>query len=214
MVCLPCCTLVISDVDLFFYGLSEAQARAKMTVLFQRIKETLPDCRTQEEKPLVCRTPHTVTYLRKGERHLQCILRLHSCKQEVVEAFDVDACGLLYVLLRFFFSIFGPDYSFGAMLLNVVLLPAAILGFLLLSFVAIFQTDLRRMLAYSSVAQIGYIVAAVSLASQSGVTAGIVHIVNHGIIKAALFMSVGCILYQVGHTHSGRGKELALAKAV
>lgn len=109
----------------------------------------------------------------------------------------------LYVLLRFFFSIFGPDYSFGAMLLNVVLLPAAILGFLLLSFVAIFQTDLRRMLAYSSVAQIGYIVAAVCLASQSGVTAGIVHIINHGIIKTALFMSVGCILYQVGHTHSG-----------
>jgi len=108
----------------------------------------------------------------------------------------------LYVLLRFFFSIFGPNYSFGAMLLNVVLLPAAVAGFVLLSLVAIFQTDLRRMLAYSSVAQIGYIIAAFCLASQSGLTAGIVHIINHGIIKTALFMSVGCILYRVGHTHS------------
>ncbi len=108
----------------------------------------------------------------------------------------------LYVLLRFFFSIFGPDYSFGAMLLNVVLLPAAVAGFVLLSLVAIFQSDLRRMLAYSSVAQIGYIIAAFCLASQSGLTAGIVHIINHGIIKTALFMSVGCILYKVGHTHS------------
>ncbi len=109
----------------------------------------------------------------------------------------------LYVLLRFFFSIFGPNYSFGAMLLNVVLLPAAIVGFLLLSLVAIFQTDLRRMLAYSSVAQIGYIVAAFCLATQSGLTAGIVHIINHGIIKTALFMSVGCIIYRVGHAHIG-----------
>lgn len=108
----------------------------------------------------------------------------------------------LYVLLRFFFSIFGPDYSFGAMLLNVVLLPAAVAGFVLLSLVAIFQNDLRRMLAFSSVAQIGYIIAAFCLATQSGLTAGIVHIINHGIVKTALFMSVGCILYQVGHTHS------------
>lgn len=108
----------------------------------------------------------------------------------------------LYVLLRFFFSIFGPEYSFGSMLLNVVLLPAAVAGFILLSLVAIFQSDLRRMLAYSSVAQIGYIIAAFCLATQSGLTAGIVHIINHGIIKTALFLSVGCILYRVGHTHT------------
>ncbi len=108
----------------------------------------------------------------------------------------------LYVLLRFFFSIFGPDYSFGAMLLNVVLLPAAVAGFLLMSLVAIYQTDLRRMLAYSSVAQIGYIIAAFCIASQAGLTAGIVHIFNHALIKSALFMSVGCIIYQVGHAHS------------
>lgn len=114
----------------------------------------------------------------------------------------------LYVLLRFFFSIFGPNYSFGAMLLNVVLLPAAVAGFVLLSLVAIFQSDLRRMLAFSSVAQIGYIIAAFCLASQSGLTAGIVHIINHGIIKTILFMSVGCILYRVGHTHSNSLDDL------
>lgn len=108
----------------------------------------------------------------------------------------------LYVLLRFFYSIFGTNYSFGGMLLNVVLLPAAVAGFVLMSLVAIFQSDLRRMLAYSSVAQIGYIIAAFCLASQAGLTAGIVHIINHGVIKTALFMSVGCIIYRVGHSHS------------
>ncbi len=108
----------------------------------------------------------------------------------------------LYVLLRFFFSVFGKDYSFGQHLLNGVLLPAAVAGFVLMSLVAIFQNDLRRMLAYSSVAQVGYIVAGFSLATQSGLTAGIVHVVNHGMVKASLFMAVGCILYRVGHVHT------------
>jgi len=56
----------------------------------------------------------------------------------------------LYVLLRFMFDIFGADYSFSQMLLGGVLLPAAIIGFLLMSLVAIFQTDIRRLLAYSN----------------------------------------------------------------
>lgn len=107
----------------------------------------------------------------------------------------------LYVLLRFFYSMFGADYSFGTLVLNGVLLPAAVGGFLIMSLVAMFQTDLRRLLAFSSVAQIGYIVAGVALASQAGLTAAIVHVINHGVVKATLFMAVGCILYRVGHAH-------------
>lgn len=107
----------------------------------------------------------------------------------------------LYILVRMFFSIFGEEYSFGQLFLNWVLLPAAIAAFLTMSLVAIYQTDLRRMLAYSSVAQIGYILAGISLATQQGLTAAVVHMFNHGMIKAALFMAVGCILYRVGHTH-------------
>lgn len=108
----------------------------------------------------------------------------------------------IYVLLRFFFGIFGKDYSFGQLFLSGVLLPAAIAAFVLMSLVAVFQTDLRRMLAFSSVAQLGYIVAGISLASESGLTASIVHVVNHALTKATLFMAVGCILYRVGHTHA------------
>lgn len=107
----------------------------------------------------------------------------------------------LYVMIRFFYSIFGADYSFGTLFLNSVLLPAGILGFVLMSVVAVFQTDLRRMLAYSSVAQLGYIVSGIALASQSGVSAALVHMVNHGLVKATLFMAVGCILYRQSHVH-------------
>lgn len=108
----------------------------------------------------------------------------------------------LYVMLRFFYSIFGADYSFGQLFLNTILLPGAVAAFLLMSLVAVFQTDLRRMLAYSSVAQLGYMVAGISLATQAGLTAAIVHIVNHALIKSSLFMAVGCIIYRVGHAHA------------
>ena len=114
----------------------------------------------------------------------------------------------LYVLLRFFFSIFGAEFSFGQSVLSGIFLPAAVAGFTLMSLVAIFQTDLRRMLAYSSVAQLGYIVAGIALATQAGLTAGIVHIINHAFVKSALFMSVGCIIYQVGHAHRPSLDEL------
>ncbi len=104
----------------------------------------------------------------------------------------------LYLLLRFFFHVFGQDYSFGDMLLNYVLLPLSVIGFFVMSVVAIFPQDIRRMLAYSSIAQIGYIVAAISMETHAGLMAGIIHMVNHAFIKAALFMSVFCIIYRVG----------------
>ena len=107
----------------------------------------------------------------------------------------------LYLLLRFFFNVFGIQFSFGQMLLSYILLPAAIVGFLLMSIVAVYQTDIRRMLAYSSVAQIGYIVAAISLVTPLGISAGIVHIINHALIKASLFMVTGCLVYRLGHAH-------------
>jgi multicomponent Na+:H+ antiporter subunit D len=107
----------------------------------------------------------------------------------------------LYIFLRFFFHVFGGDYSFAQMLLGNILLPLAIVGFFVMSVVAIFQSDIRRLLAYSSIAQIGYIFAAVSMATEAGLTAGIIHIINHAFIKAALFVAVGCMVYRLGSAH-------------
>ena len=107
----------------------------------------------------------------------------------------------VYVLIRFMFDVFGTNYSFSQMLLSNVLMPMAVIGFILMSLVAIFQTDLRRLLAYSSIAQIAYIIAGISMATQAGLSAAMIHIVNHGLIKSALFMATGCILYRLGSVH-------------
>jgi multicomponent Na+:H+ antiporter subunit D len=106
----------------------------------------------------------------------------------------------LYVFLRFFFHVFGTEFSFAEMLLGEILLPLAVIGFLAMSMVAILQSDIRRLLAYSSIAQIGYILAVVGLATHEGIQAGVIHIINHAFIKSALFIAVGCIFYRLGST--------------
>jgi multicomponent Na+:H+ antiporter subunit D len=104
----------------------------------------------------------------------------------------------VYVLLRFFFTIFGAEFAFDAMQAGQFLLVLSVVATLVASVVALFQEDLKRMLAYSSVAQMGYVTLGVSLASEAGVTGGIVHLFNHALMKGALFMALGCLFLRTG----------------
>jgi multicomponent Na+:H+ antiporter subunit D len=104
----------------------------------------------------------------------------------------------IYVLIRVFFTIFGPAYSFDVMALDMVLMPLAIIAMFVGSTIAIFQLDVKRMLAYSSVAQIGYMILGISMASTLGVTGGLLHLFNHALIKGALFLTMGCVFYRLG----------------
>ena len=104
----------------------------------------------------------------------------------------------VYVLLRFFFTMFGISFSFNAMHVGEILMLLAVTAILIASLVAIFQDNIKRMLAWSSVAQIGYIILGISLATSAGVTAGMIHLFNHALIKCALFLAMGCIFLRLG----------------
>jgi len=104
----------------------------------------------------------------------------------------------LYVLLRFVFTVFTPDYSFIVLPLAAVLMVLAIAAMLAGSWIAMFQDNVKRMLAYSSVGQVGYMVLGVSLVTAVGTTAAFLHLFNHALMKAALFMAVGTMVYRVG----------------
>ncbi len=110
----------------------------------------------------------------------------------------------VYVMLRFFFTVFGVQFSFGTMNLDMVLLPLALLGITSASLVAIFQDNAKRMLAYSSVAQIAYMILGISLVSVLGLTASITHLFNHALMKGGLFMALGCVSFRVGTTKIDR----------
>lgn len=118
----------------------------------------------------------------------------------------------VYMLLRFFLTVFGAPFSFDVMGLDRVLAVLAATAVLSMSLVAIFQANVKRLLAYSSVAQIGYMILGLCLASVTGLTATLLHLFNHALMKGALFMALGCVAYRIGSVHidamAGLGKRM------
>jgi len=104
----------------------------------------------------------------------------------------------IYVLLRFIFSVFGPEFSFEILPMGEILMVLAVLAIFSGSMTAIFQNNIKRMMAYSSIAQIGYMVLGISFATLTGVTAGILHLFNHALMKGGLFLALGGIFYSTG----------------
>ncbi|WP_139839836.1 monovalent cation/H+ antiporter subunit D family protein [Oceanibacterium hippocampi] len=118
----------------------------------------------------------------------------------------------LYLLLRFSLTVFGPTFSFGKLPLNEILAVLAVAAFLIFSALAILQENVKRLLAYSSIAQVGYMVLGISFASVTGLTAGIVHLFNHALIKTGLFLCVACVAYRIGSVRitamAGLGRQM------
>lgn len=115
----------------------------------------------------------------------------------------------VYLLIRFIFTIFGVEFSFLHEPLASVLIPLAVIGLLSASTVSITQPNIKRMLAYSSVAQIGYIVLGLAMGTLTGLTAALLHMFNHGLMKGALFMALGAVAYRFGGTSIENMRGLA-----
>lgn len=114
-----------------------------------------------------------------------------------------------YVLARFLFNVFGSGTSVGKLHVEWVLLPLALVAMVFGAAAAVFEADVKRMLAFSSLSQIGYMVVGLSLISQSGVTGGIVHLLNHGLMKSGLFLALACIALRLGTTRMDHLRGLA-----
>jgi len=123
----------------------------------------------------------------------------------------------VYMLARFVYTVFGAPFAFDTMPLGQILMPFALLGIVVGSLVAIFQDDIKRMLAYSSVAQIGYMALGISFASETGLIATIVHLFNHALMKGALFLALAAVSLRLGKTDltamRGLGRRMPLTMA-
>ena len=118
----------------------------------------------------------------------------------------------IYLLIRFGYTVFGSDFVFIKYPTTEILASLAIIAIIVCSLVAIFQTNIKRLLAFSSLAQVGYIILGISLNNLNGLTAAIVHIFNHAISKGALFLAMGCVALVVGSVKikdmEGLGKKM------
>ena len=123
----------------------------------------------------------------------------------------------IYVFLRFTFTVWGADFVFETLNLDVFLVPLALMGIYVASIAAINQTNVKKLLAYSSVAQIGYMMLGIGFVSVAGLTGGIVHLFNHALMKGALFLVVGCVVLRIGSSDlddwKGLGKRMPVTMA-
>lgn len=121
----------------------------------------------------------------------------------------------VYLLIRIYFSVFGSGgLDFEGLPITEILVPFSLAAMFAASLIAVFEQNLKRMLAYSSVAQIGYITLGIGVATETALTGSLVHIVNHAIMKAALFMALGAVFYRVGTVRidqlAGIGRKMPL----
>ncbi len=102
---------------------------------------------------------------------------------------------ILYVIvgLKNFLGLSSNGFSF-----HYILCILGVITIVIPSFIAILQNDAKRLLAWSSIGQIGYIILAIAFGTSLGFAGGTFHILNHAIFKALLFLTVGAVEYRTG----------------
>ncbi len=96
----------------------------------------------------------------------------------------------MYVLIRLFFNVFGL-YTLPH--LQIVLYVLGGISMVLGALLATGQNDLKRLLAYSSISQMGYVIIAFGLGTPLGILGGLFHMMNHAVFKSLLFLTAGSI---------------------
>ena len=123
----------------------------------------------------------------------------------------------IYALIRVMFTVISPSYVIETVPVMSMLAWIAAVGILAGSVLAIAQYDIKRMLAYSSVSQIGYIVLGIGMANNIALTGGILHILSHSLMKVGFFMVAGAIIYRTGirniYQLKGMGKKMPFTMA-
>ncbi len=106
-----------------------------------------------------------------------------------------------YVLLRVMFFVFGVNIAARILPIADIITWLAAIAIIYGSILAIAQKEMKRMLAYSSVAQIGYIALGIGLANPLGIVGAVLHVLNHAFMKACLFLVAGNFRYKLKHSN-------------
>jgi multicomponent Na+:H+ antiporter subunit D len=99
----------------------------------------------------------------------------------------------VYAMTRIFFNVFGLTPA-----LSEVLMWTAMVSIIVAAMLALGQTDMKRMLAYSSISQVGYVVLGIGLGTPLGIAGGLFHLFNHAVAKGLLFLNSGAVQQSTG----------------
>jgi multicomponent Na+:H+ antiporter subunit D len=99
----------------------------------------------------------------------------------------------VYALTRIFLNVFGLTPA-----LSTVLMWLATISVVVAAFLALGQKDMKRMLAYSSISQVGYVVLGIGIGTPLGIAGGLFHLFNHALAKGLLFLTSGSVQQATG----------------
>ncbi len=99
----------------------------------------------------------------------------------------------VYAMTRVFLNVFGMTPA-----LSTVLMTLGALSMVVAAFLALGQKDMKRMLAYSSISQVGYIVLGIGIGTPLGIAGGLFHLFNHALAKGLLFLTSGSVQQATG----------------
>jgi len=116
-----------------------------------------------------------------------------------------------YVLIRILFFVYGADLAVERLGAAGAVAWLSAAGIVVASLLAIAQTDVKRMLAYSSVAQLGYIGVGIGLATPLALVGAMLHVLNHATMKCCLFLVSGTVALQTGRLRVGEWAGLGRA---
>jgi multicomponent Na+:H+ antiporter subunit D len=105
-----------------------------------------------------------------------------------------------YAIVRVFLTVFTVSFFDAVPAARTAVLAAATVSILAGGVLAVVQTEIKRMFAYSSVSQFGLVIAAFALATPDSILGGVVHLVGHGLIKGGLFAAAAIL----AATHGAR----------
>ena len=105
-----------------------------------------------------------------------------------------------YALIRILFFVFGVEFVSRSLPITDVIAWLSAIGILYGSVMALAQNEMKRMLAYSSIAQVGYIGLGIGLANPLGYIGAVLHILNHAFMKGALFLVAANLRKKTGHS--------------
>ncbi len=119
-------------------------------------------------------------------------------------------------MLRMFQILYGSQL-FDLSALNNSLMWLGAISIVMGALFAMVQEDIKMMLAYSTISNIGYIFMGLGLASSYGIIGATVHIFNHALIKSTLFLGAGALIHQTGYRKlsdlRGVGKAMPITSA-
>lgn len=105
---------------------------------------------------------------------------------------------MLYVMLRIMISVFDPHFTFEILGISTFLVTLSAVAIVAGGVYALAQTDIKRMLTYIIIAEIGYMVGGIWLGNHSGMVGAVFHIINDVLAMLCLFMVVSSIEFKTG----------------